>query len=559
MQLLTERNTVVHGLLDSYEAYDELLSKCSGGIEFYKKLEESVLKLLARAKGVAKVQDEEREAKMSAMHPNVPPPPTSFHSRPSLGSAHPKLKDYLANRKTSDSQALPTTPQTNYTPSAPFQEFTSANTNYQVPQPNTNSSNYPAQFQSNQNHQTPQQPASIANYPAQFSSSQTHQAASTSNYPAQFSSSQTQLPTNANYPAHFPSSQNHQTPQLPASSSTNYPAQFSSSQNQYAPQPTASSSNYPAQFQASQNNQWMKYPEVRAPGNSAPHETNQGYLPQTPHFQSYTPPTQQTNAYYAYNPAPTQTHTSQSQQLTHGQLPERETVPQSHPQQQQLSTQYYPVTPSLEPLPSNPNRPSLQSIPVPTAQTNYTPSATHQDYPPTNTNYHIPQQQPINISNFPGHFPPSQNSQAIKYPEIISQAKYAHKESNYGYHPYSSQFQSYTAPTQQSNAYYAYNNVPAETYTSYSQPPTSHQPQQESETQLRTLYYSGTPSLESLPSNASTPTLQPTVPFPPSRNIDLLTGIDLSAPPVTALLPPSNYPERTDQQTPQQLGDYRVL
>lgn len=85
------RDAMIASLIASYDAYEDLLAKSSKGLDFYKKLEVNVSKLLQRVKGTCKVQDEEREqiiknVKSSESHETPPPNPL-------------KLKDYLEMKK----------------------------------------------------------------------------------------------------------------------------------------------------------------------------------------------------------------------------------------------------------------------------------------------------------------------------------------------------------------------------------------------------------------------------------------------------------------------------
>ena len=52
---------MIAGLITSYDVYEDLLAKSQKGIEFYRKLETNVTKLLQRIRGVARVQEEERQ------------------------------------------------------------------------------------------------------------------------------------------------------------------------------------------------------------------------------------------------------------------------------------------------------------------------------------------------------------------------------------------------------------------------------------------------------------------------------------------------------------------
>lgn len=139
VELKKKRDSAIQSFLSSYDAYDELTSKCNKGIEFYTKLNTNVEKLLQRTRSVCKVQNEERDINMERIirkaqnppsvpsvtlptsmghnmvsqgyysgypqtsMPPVPAPATyptpSSPSRPSQGGTHLKLKDYLAMKK----------------------------------------------------------------------------------------------------------------------------------------------------------------------------------------------------------------------------------------------------------------------------------------------------------------------------------------------------------------------------------------------------------------------------------------------------------------------------
>ncbi|KAK6622648.1 hypothetical protein RUM43_008490 [Polyplax serrata] len=95
-ELHKRRSAIISSLIASYDAYEDLLSKSSKGLDFYKKLETNVSKLLQRVKGTCKVQDEEREQMLKSfknVEPVLPqtievPAPTTL-----------KLKDYLNIKK----------------------------------------------------------------------------------------------------------------------------------------------------------------------------------------------------------------------------------------------------------------------------------------------------------------------------------------------------------------------------------------------------------------------------------------------------------------------------
>ena len=55
------RDQTIRDLINSYDVYEDLMAKSQKGLEFYKKLETNVGRLLARCRSVCKVQQEERE------------------------------------------------------------------------------------------------------------------------------------------------------------------------------------------------------------------------------------------------------------------------------------------------------------------------------------------------------------------------------------------------------------------------------------------------------------------------------------------------------------------
>lgn len=59
--IIKQRDLMISSLMSSYDAYEDLLMKSSKGLEFYRKLEVNVTKLLQRVKSTCRVQEEERE------------------------------------------------------------------------------------------------------------------------------------------------------------------------------------------------------------------------------------------------------------------------------------------------------------------------------------------------------------------------------------------------------------------------------------------------------------------------------------------------------------------
>ncbi|XP_063228884.1 tyrosine-protein phosphatase non-receptor type 23 isoform X3 [Bacillus rossius redtenbacheri] len=103
-EIIRKREATINGLISSYDAYEDLLAKSSKGVEFYRKLETNVSKLLQRVKGTCKVQDEEREHILAKNNKSLPSrrptDDTALISEPaSTSSGAPKLKDYLQSMK----------------------------------------------------------------------------------------------------------------------------------------------------------------------------------------------------------------------------------------------------------------------------------------------------------------------------------------------------------------------------------------------------------------------------------------------------------------------------
>ncbi|XP_058457933.1 tyrosine-protein phosphatase non-receptor type 23 isoform X2 [Malaya genurostris] len=87
-----KREQFFSSMQGSYDVYEDLLSKSSKGLEFYKKLQANVQKLYSRVKAACDVQDEERNQKLKSS--NVMKKQESTRNNPKT-SASPKLKDYL--------------------------------------------------------------------------------------------------------------------------------------------------------------------------------------------------------------------------------------------------------------------------------------------------------------------------------------------------------------------------------------------------------------------------------------------------------------------------------
>ena len=107
MENKLKRNEILNSLIYSFRTYEDLVQKCNKGIDFYKKLDINVSKLLQRIRSTIKVQNEEREQKMSRFMPKSsfgPSPSMPGNFAPSSAEAtscHPKLKDFLNIAKNS--------------------------------------------------------------------------------------------------------------------------------------------------------------------------------------------------------------------------------------------------------------------------------------------------------------------------------------------------------------------------------------------------------------------------------------------------------------------------
>ncbi|XP_026668804.1 tyrosine-protein phosphatase non-receptor type 23 isoform X2 [Ceratina calcarata] len=104
-EILKRREHKISSLIASYDAYENLLAKSSRGLEFYRKLEINVSKLLQRVKSTCKVQDEEREQILAQdsnknSQEKIDPVIAAGYdpNRGRSGGSGLKLKDYLNNR-----------------------------------------------------------------------------------------------------------------------------------------------------------------------------------------------------------------------------------------------------------------------------------------------------------------------------------------------------------------------------------------------------------------------------------------------------------------------------
>ena len=111
-EILKRREFMISSLIASYDAYEDLLAKTTKGLEFYRKMEINVTKLLQRVKNTCKVQEEER-AQILAQNSTGTHIMNDLSLSETKNQSHYmlpkeqnatgsglKLKDYLANRAT---------------------------------------------------------------------------------------------------------------------------------------------------------------------------------------------------------------------------------------------------------------------------------------------------------------------------------------------------------------------------------------------------------------------------------------------------------------------------
>lgn len=114
-EVLKRRDGTINSLISSYDAYEDLLAKSSKGLEFYRKLETNVAKLLQRVKSTCKVQEEEREQILARNSKTNPKVNEYIPDEPVQTGGGLKLKDYLASRqKGVSAAAVPPTYQNPY-------------------------------------------------------------------------------------------------------------------------------------------------------------------------------------------------------------------------------------------------------------------------------------------------------------------------------------------------------------------------------------------------------------------------------------------------------------
>lgn len=63
------REAMIKSLIESYDAYEDLLEKSQQGTRFYQNLEEGVKRLHTRIRNICKTQEEERQQVIKRMMP----------------------------------------------------------------------------------------------------------------------------------------------------------------------------------------------------------------------------------------------------------------------------------------------------------------------------------------------------------------------------------------------------------------------------------------------------------------------------------------------------------
>ncbi len=95
-----KRNVQITALIESFDVSDDVLKKTVKGLDFYRKMDVNVRKLLSRVRGTCKVQEEERLQMFSKSAKKFP-----SQSQPvdrSLGVTTPKLRDYMEHKQLSN-------------------------------------------------------------------------------------------------------------------------------------------------------------------------------------------------------------------------------------------------------------------------------------------------------------------------------------------------------------------------------------------------------------------------------------------------------------------------
>lgn len=96
---MRQREMMLSALISSYDAYEDLITKSNKGLEFYRKLETNLTKLLQRVKGTCKVQQEERDTILAQNNKKLE------QNLDTSSSTTLKLKDYLKSRKDAERAA----------------------------------------------------------------------------------------------------------------------------------------------------------------------------------------------------------------------------------------------------------------------------------------------------------------------------------------------------------------------------------------------------------------------------------------------------------------------
>lgn len=156
-----KRDQFIASLIASFDVYEDLLGKSAKGLEFYKKLQGNIQKLLARVRASRDVQDEERQQRLKSVNVKPQQQPQQIQMPPVLQttidqpkSHTPKLKDYMKGGTLDPLSYLPT-----IRPSPLGSETTITSTDV-----TSTASNHHTMMGSYNQHQPPTYAASL-NYP----------------------------------------------------------------------------------------------------------------------------------------------------------------------------------------------------------------------------------------------------------------------------------------------------------------------------------------------------------------------------------------------------------
>lgn len=305
-----KRDQFFTALATSYDVYDDLLGKSSKGLEFYKKLQANIQKLLARVRAAHDVQDEERQQRLLSIKPTAPKP-VETAAKP---DGRPRLKDYLKNglinvndltsahplsvrpsplgSETTTSVSCSTSTYSDssvysantYTYNDPPPPYVAYNQQFNAPPASVYSNDQQMQYEPNQQHQHAYQAPPAYN---QYSSGMAN------NDPApaysQPYANPTQMPIENNHRSQTPQQQQHQHQQIFASPPTpNAQKQFQTSYtpNVYSASIATPQNHYPQQSNVyDQSQATNKYTNATTPTETNSTVSGYTYNPYTGQYE----------------------------------------------------------------------------------------------------------------------------------------------------------------------------------------------------------------------------------------------------------------------------------